>query len=94
MSYVDIWMEKKIDLYRQTGDIPALIGTAKELFMREEGDLKYYRLHLMEVQRKHIRILVGNRFVLVFFPELANEYLINLTGVDICLYRKKIIENG
>lgn len=26
------------------GDISALIGTAKELFIREEGDLKYYRL--------------------------------------------------
>lgn len=44
LELVDIWMEKKIDIYRQTGDIPALIWTAKDLFIREEGDLKYYRL--------------------------------------------------
>lgn len=37
-------MEKKIGIYRQTGNIPALIETAKELFIREGGDLKYYRL--------------------------------------------------
>lgn len=44
LGFVSIWMEKKIDIYRQTGDISALIGTAKELFIREDGALKYYRL--------------------------------------------------
>lgn len=37
-------MEKIIGIHRQTGNIPALIETAKELFIREDGDLKYYRL--------------------------------------------------
>lgn len=44
LGFVSIWMKKKIDIYRQTGNIPALIGTAKELFIREDGDLKYYCL--------------------------------------------------
>lgn len=37
-------MEKKIGIYRQTGNIPALIKTAKGLFISKNGDLKYYRL--------------------------------------------------
>ena len=38
------WLEEKIAIYRQVNDVASLIETAKELFIREDGDMKYYLL--------------------------------------------------
>lgn len=42
IGLVSTWLEQKIAIYRQVNDIASLIETAKELFIREDGDMKYY----------------------------------------------------
>lgn len=36
------WLEQKLDIYRRVNDVASLIETAKELFIREDGEMKYY----------------------------------------------------
>lgn len=40
---VQRYLEKKIEIYEQTGRIPELIAVAKELFLSESGEMEYYR---------------------------------------------------